>query len=140
MPKHILIVVGVAGGANAATRLRRLDEKAEIVVFERGRYVSFANCGPPYHIGGEIQDRSAPVRTNGSLSEPECRSKRSICIPTHMPGTAQAQSLWHSRFSFTPAAESFLVLRPLEKKALISASMLSPPRSRGALDRRSCRA
>jgi NADPH-dependent 2,4-dienoyl-CoA reductase/sulfur reductase-like enzyme/rhodanese-related sulfurtransferase len=58
MAKRIVIVGGVAGGANAATRLRRLDELAEIVVFERGKYVSFANCGLPYHIGGEIQDRS----------------------------------------------------------------------------------
>lgn len=58
MTKRVLIVGGVAGGANAATRLRRLDERAEIVVFERGKYVSFANCGLPYHIGGEIVDRS----------------------------------------------------------------------------------
>ncbi len=54
----VLIVGGVAGGANAATRLRRLKENAEIIVFERGSYVSFANCGLPYHIGGEIADRS----------------------------------------------------------------------------------
>ncbi len=58
MPKRILIVGGVAGGMSAATRLRRLDEFAEIVVFERGPYVSFANCGLPYHIGGEIADRA----------------------------------------------------------------------------------
>ena len=58
MPKRIVIVGGVAGGMSAATRLRRLDEFAEIVVFERGPYVSFANCGLPYHIGGEIADRA----------------------------------------------------------------------------------
>ncbi len=58
MPKRILIVGGVAGGMSAATRLRRLDEFAEIVVFERGPFVSFANCGLPYHIGGEITDRA----------------------------------------------------------------------------------
>lgn len=57
MRKKILIIGGVAGGANAATRLRRLDESAEITVFERGQYVSFANCGLPYHVGGEIQER-----------------------------------------------------------------------------------
>ncbi len=57
MPKKILIVGGVAGGANAATRLRRLDEQCEITVFERGQYVSFANCGLPYHIGQEIEQR-----------------------------------------------------------------------------------
>lgn len=57
MPKRVLIVGGVAGGMSAATRLRRLDESAEIVVFERGPFVSFANCGLPYHLGGEIADR-----------------------------------------------------------------------------------
>ncbi|TDW30504.1 FAD-dependent oxidoreductase [Cryobacterium psychrophilum] len=53
-----LIVGGVAGGMSAATRLRRLDESAEIVVFERGQYVSFANCGLPYYVGGVIKNRS----------------------------------------------------------------------------------
>ncbi|MDH6235740.1 FAD-dependent oxidoreductase [Cryobacterium sp. CG_9.6] len=53
-----LIVGGVAGGMSAATRLRRLDEQAEIVVFERGQYVSFANCGLPYYVGGLIENRS----------------------------------------------------------------------------------
>ena len=58
MPKRILIVGGVAGGMSAATRLRRLDEFADIVVFEQGPFVSFANCGLPYHLGGEITDRN----------------------------------------------------------------------------------
>ena len=53
-----LIVGGVAGGASCAARLRRLDEKAEIVILERGEFVSFANCGLPYYIGGEITDKS----------------------------------------------------------------------------------
>ena len=55
----VLIVGGVAGGASAAARLRRLDEKAEIIMFERGEYISFANCGLPYYIGGEINKKSA---------------------------------------------------------------------------------
>jgi NADPH-dependent 2,4-dienoyl-CoA reductase/sulfur reductase-like enzyme/peroxiredoxin family protein/rhodanese-related sulfurtransferase/TusA-related sulfurtransferase len=55
--KRILIVGGVAGGASAATRARRLSEDAEIVLFERGEHVSFANCGMPYHIGGAIRER-----------------------------------------------------------------------------------
>ncbi|NTW86768.1 MAG: FAD-dependent oxidoreductase [Holophagaceae bacterium] len=55
---RIVIVGGVAGGASAAARARRLSETASIVVFERGPYVSFANCGLPYHIGGVIADRS----------------------------------------------------------------------------------
>src|SRR4030042_5910636 len=53
-----LIIGGVAGGATAAARLRRLDEKSEIIVFERGDYISFANCGLPYHISGRIKERS----------------------------------------------------------------------------------
>ena len=53
-----VIIGGVAGGATAAARLRRLDEQAEIVVFERSGYVSYANCGLPYYIGGVIGDRS----------------------------------------------------------------------------------
>ncbi|NLD59293.1 MAG: FAD-dependent oxidoreductase [Clostridiales bacterium] len=59
MGDKYLIVGGVAGGATAATRLRRLDESAEIVVFERGEYISYANCGLPYHVGGVIPARSA---------------------------------------------------------------------------------
>lgn len=54
---RVLIVGGVAAGMSAAARLRRLDDQAEIVVFERDRYVSFANCGLPYHIGGVIAER-----------------------------------------------------------------------------------
>ena len=52
-----LIVGGVAGGATTAARLRRLDEHAEIIMFERGKYISYANCGLPYYIGGVISDR-----------------------------------------------------------------------------------
>jgi len=55
--KKILIIGGVAGGATAAARLRRLDEHVEIIMFERGEHISFANCGLPYHIGGAIVDR-----------------------------------------------------------------------------------
>ena len=52
----VVIIGGVAGGATAAARIRRLDEQAEIVVFERSGYVSYANCGLPYYIGGTITD------------------------------------------------------------------------------------
>lgn len=61
-----VIVGGVAGGASAAARLRRLDEQAEIVLFERGQYISFANCGLPYHIGGAI-----PEEDDLTLQTPE---------------------------------------------------------------------
>lgn len=57
--KKVVIIGGVAGGASAAARLRRLDENAHIVVVERGPYISFANCGLPYYLGGTIQDRAA---------------------------------------------------------------------------------
>ncbi len=55
--KKILIVGGVAGGASMAARLRRVDENAQIIMFEKGEYISFANCGLPYYIGGTITDR-----------------------------------------------------------------------------------
>ncbi|SHI22015.1 DsrE/DsrF/DrsH-like family protein [Desulfosporosinus lacus] len=57
MTKKVLIVGGVAGGASAAARLRRLDEKAQIILFERDEYISFANCGLPYYIGETIKER-----------------------------------------------------------------------------------
>lgn len=55
----VVIVGGVAGGATAATRIRRLDEKAEIIIIERTNYISYANCGLPYYIGGVIKDKKA---------------------------------------------------------------------------------
>ena len=55
---RIVIIGGVAGGMSAATRLRRLDERAEVIVLEKGPYVSFANCGLPYYIAGEIDERT----------------------------------------------------------------------------------
>jgi len=69
--KRVLIVGGVAGGASAATRLRRLSEDAEIVMFERGEHVSFANCGLPYHIGEVI-----PQRESLLVTTPEMLRKR----------------------------------------------------------------
>lgn len=67
-PRRILIVGGVAAGMSAAARARRLDEHAEIIVLERGEHVSFANCGLPYYVSGEIADESALlVQTPESL-------------------------------------------------------------------------
>lgn len=63
----LVIVGGVAGGASAATRARRLSESAEIIMFERGPDVSFANCGLPYYVGGEIQDRDKLLVAKPSL-------------------------------------------------------------------------
>lgn len=67
---RIVIIGGVAGGMSAATRLRRLNEKAEIIVLEKGPYVSFANCGLPYYVAGEIEERSdLLVQTPESLQK-----------------------------------------------------------------------
>src|SRR5210317_1283778 len=60
----VVIVGGVAGGASCAARLRRMDEKAEILMVERGPYVSYANCGLPYHVGGVIEKESSLVLSN----------------------------------------------------------------------------
>ncbi len=57
--QKVLIIGGVAGGASAAARLRRLDENTQIIMFERGLYISFANCGLPYHVGDIIPERSS---------------------------------------------------------------------------------
>ena len=69
--KKIVIIGGVAGGATAAARLRRLDEKAEIILMERGDYISYANCGLPYHIGDVIKSRDALL-----VSTPEMMKSR----------------------------------------------------------------
>ena len=55
----VIVVGGVAGGASAAARIRRLDEAADVVVYERSGYISYANCGLPYYIGGMITDKDA---------------------------------------------------------------------------------
>jgi NADPH-dependent 2,4-dienoyl-CoA reductase/sulfur reductase-like enzyme/peroxiredoxin family protein/TusA-related sulfurtransferase/rhodanese-related sulfurtransferase len=71
MNKKILIIGGVAGGASTAARLRRLDETSEIIMFERGSYISYANCGLPYHIGNVIKERESLL-----LQTPEAMSKK----------------------------------------------------------------
>ena len=63
----VIIVGGVAGGASAAARIRRLDENAEILVFERSGYVSYANCGLPYYIGGDHRSGKTDVANTGKL-------------------------------------------------------------------------
>jgi len=63
----VIIVGGVAGGASCAARLRRLDEQAEILMVERGPYVSYANCGLPYHVGGVIAKESSLLVANERL-------------------------------------------------------------------------
>ncbi|MGK7928364.1 MAG: FAD/NAD(P)-binding oxidoreductase, partial [Spirulina sp.] len=63
----VVIVGGVAGGASCAARLRRLDESAEIVMVERGPYVSYANCGLPYYVGGLIEEQSSLLVADESM-------------------------------------------------------------------------
>lgn len=62
----VVIVGGVAGGASAAARLRRLDETAEIIIFEKSGYISYANCGLPYYVGGIIRDKEALTLQNAA--------------------------------------------------------------------------
>src|SRR5690625_3465536 len=64
MSKRILVVGGVAGGASAAARVRRLDEHAEVIMFEKGPHVSFSNCSLPYHLSGIVEDSESLVLLN----------------------------------------------------------------------------
>jgi NADPH-dependent 2,4-dienoyl-CoA reductase/sulfur reductase-like enzyme/rhodanese-related sulfurtransferase len=83
-PRTVVIIGGVAGGMSAATRLRRINEDAEIIVLERGSAVSFANCGLPYHVGGVIPNRSSLV-----LQQPAQLKKR-FNIDVHLRTEATA--------------------------------------------------
>lgn len=79
-----IIIGAVAGGASTAARLRRLDEKAEIVIFERGQYISYANCGLPYYIGDVIKDRNKLfVQTAAAFST---RFKIDVRVRTEITG------------------------------------------------------
>lgn len=69
--KKVIIIGGVAGGASCAARLRRLDEEANIILLERGKYISYANCGLPYHVGDVIKSRDALI-----LQTPEAMQKK----------------------------------------------------------------
>jgi len=75
----VIIVGGVAGGASCAARLRRLDEQAEILMVERGPYISFANCGLPYHVGNVIEEESSLLVTN----EQAFRERFCVDVRTH---------------------------------------------------------
>src|SRR5690242_21823302 len=71
--RRVVIVGGVAGGASCAARLRRLDEKVEILMVERGPYVSYANCGLPYHVSGVIPKESSLLVANEKLFREQFR-------------------------------------------------------------------
>ena len=102
----ILIIGGVAAGAGCAARLRRLDEKAQIIMLERGEYISYANCGLPYHVGDVIQSRDAllvtkpevmrerfnvDVRTRNEAVSID-RGSKSVRIKDHVTGEEYAES------------------------------------------------
>src|ERR1035437_14857 len=84
-----IIVGAVAGGASTAARLRRLDEHAEIVIFEKGEYISYANCGLPYYIGDVIKDRNKLfVQTAASFNQ---RFNIDVRVMTEVTGINPAE-------------------------------------------------
>jgi NADPH-dependent 2,4-dienoyl-CoA reductase/sulfur reductase-like enzyme/peroxiredoxin family protein/rhodanese-related sulfurtransferase/TusA-related sulfurtransferase len=113
MSKKVLIVGGVAGGASAAARLRRLDEHAEIIIFEKGPYISFANCGLPYYIGGTIADRDRLlVQTPKGMADRfriDVRTKSEVIAINPHNRTVQVQS--HERGQYEESYDE-LILSP----------------------------
>lgn len=113
----ICIVGGVAGGASAATRLRRLSEDAEIVLFEKGEYISYANCGLPYYIGGSIKSKDALLVTKPELLRSRFRvdvrvqnevlsidrEAKTIQVRDHAAGKTYSES--YDKLILSPGAE-----------------------------------
>ena len=120
-PETIVIVGGVAGGASAAARLRRHSEKVRIIMLERGPDVSFANCGLPYHIGGEIPDRSElAVQTAESLrallnldvrplTEAIKIDRSRKCVEVRSLASGEVESISYDKLILSPGASP---LRP----------------------------
>ena len=144
---RLLIVGGVAGGMSAATRARRLDEDAQIVVFEKGPYVSFANCGLPYFIGGAIRDRDdllvqtperlrqrfgLDVRVRNEVTAVD-RARKEVAVRDLREGRAYAES--YDKLILAPGAEptrppipgiddpAVFALRNMQDMDLISAAV-----------------
>ena len=113
----VLIVGGVAGGASAATRLRRLSETVEIVMFEKGPYISYANCGLPYFIGGTIKEEEKLIVTKPDLLENRFGidvrinsevvsiqpAKKTVTVKNHQTGKTYEES--YDRLILSPGAE-----------------------------------
>ena len=116
----IIIVGGVAGGASAATRLRRMDETAQIIMFERGEYISFANCGLPYHIGETIKERdNLLVQTVKGMKDRfgiEVRNKTEVVkidasnkkITAKNLATGEVYEESYDKLLLSPGAEAFI--------------------------------
>jgi len=110
----VIIVGGVAGGASCAARLRRLDEKAEIIVVERGEYVSYANCGLPYHVGGVIEQESSllvfTAQMFRAMFEIDCRTRCEVVGISPRDKTVQLKN--QATGEVTAASYDKLVLSP----------------------------
>ena len=110
----VIIVGGVAGGASCAARLRRLDEQAEILLVERGPYVSFANCGLPYHVGGVIEHESSLLVANERVFREQfaidCRTRCEVT--TISPVDHTVTLLDHATGQTTTESYNKLVLSP----------------------------
>ncbi|MCY2988560.1 MAG: FAD-dependent oxidoreductase [Planctomycetota bacterium] len=110
----VIIVGGVAGGASCAARLRRLDEKAEILLVERGPYVSYANCGLPYHVGGSIEKESsllvATEQTFRVQFAIDCRTKCEVVGISSVQRTVELKN--HATCEVTTEHYDKLVLSP----------------------------
>lgn len=127
---RIVIVGGVAGGMSCAARARRLDESAEIVVLERGEHVSFANCGLPYLVGGEIADPSALlVQTPASLKAALALDVRTGHDVTHVDAAAKTVTVVTADGVDTLAYDA-LVLAPGAQAARPPIAGLDSPRVR----------
>lgn len=113
----VLIVGGVAGGASAATRLRRLDESAQIILFEKGEYISYANCGLPYYLGGTIKERSRLIVTKPEILQQRFnvdvrifsevtqinRDQKTVTVKNHLTGESYFES--YDKLILSPGAE-----------------------------------
>lgn len=113
----VLVVGGVAGGASAAARLRRLDEDVEIILFEKGEHISYANCGLPYYIGGTIENKSdlllqtpksfgmrfkVDVRVNNEVVKIN-RADKKVVVKNHIDNTEYEES--YDKLILSPGAE-----------------------------------
>ncbi|MGI9583963.1 MAG: NAD(P)/FAD-dependent oxidoreductase, partial [Acidimicrobiia bacterium] len=120
--QKVVIVGGVAGGASCAARLRRLDENAQILMVERGPYVSYANCGLPYHVGGTIEQESdLLVATEETFREQFAIDVRTRCeVVGVSPQQKTVELKNHDTGEVTTEAYDKLVLSP-------GAAPLRPP-------------
>lgn len=127
--KNIIIIGGVAGGASTAARLRRLDETSNIILIEKGKYISFANCGLPYYIGGTIKEKSAlvvqtpeafnsryniDIRTQSEVTYID-REKKTVAIIDQKNGTSYEQP--YDTLVLSPGASPFVPFKELPEGA-----------------------